>query len=106
MIYETKQRFSALTGSPLKDQENVEIVHGVVIANALIQAEKSQDPMKNWSLAQKFYKEDKVELDSSDVELIKTIIKASTFSNIIKAQVLENLVIEKKEPAAEVKEKE
>lgn len=59
----------------------------------ILNSYKEGDALKLYNLCMKFYNEEEVEIDSSDLELIKNAIKADkTVSNLVSGQLLNKLV--------------
>jgi hypothetical protein len=73
---------------------------GKMIAGALAASNKG-DALKQWSLAQRLYTGEPLELDPSDIQLLKDFVNSNEgFTNLAKAQILEVL---SREPKAEGK---
>jgi hypothetical protein len=73
-----------LDGSDLKDLSVGKTLAGIVGSQT-----KAVDPMKNFILAQKFYTQDEVEIDVSDLNLVKECVKTSDrFTSIVTGQLL------------------
>ncbi len=81
-----------LSGEELKDEDNTVVTVGKILSNILL-ADKSGGKMKLYHLAQKFYSEKEVELDKSDLELVKKAVENSQgLSNLLTGQILEKLI--------------
>lgn len=63
-------------GEPLQDQEKKELTLGEVLSNILI-SDKTGGKMKLFVLAKKFYEQDSIDLDASDLALVKNAVKTS-----------------------------
>ncbi len=75
--------FKALSGEELQDSNA-----GQFLANVLVTISTSE-PLKFNAIAQKLYAKETVELDPTDIELLKnTITKSETITNLAKAQLL------------------
>ena len=96
MKINTKQGIKDLKGDVLKDASGEDFTIGGFLANQLIIPRetpiKGLSPIKAWSLAQKFYNEDEVELDKADALVIKDMVEAiEGISPMVTAQILETL---------------
>lgn len=59
-----------------------------ILANAMAFS-KSQDPLKIFNIATELYKNGEINIDSSDLNLIKSFVESNQdFLNILKAQIL------------------
>ena len=80
---------------PLKDLEGKDIENGnmgKLLANVMVGKSGSNDIIKIFELAQKFYRGENVELDTQDLKLVKDIVeKAENLSLLAKAQILKEL---------------
>ncbi len=95
MKINTQQELKDLAGKPLTDETGEKAKLGRVISTMLLGAEEG-GKMKMFVLAQKFYNDKVVELDSSDFSLVKSIVeKSKAFPNALVtgqvALILENL---------------
>ena len=71
----------SLDNVPLKVGEE-ELTLGKAISNILV-SDESGGKMKLWILAQKFYKEEEMDLDSSDFVLVKTAVQKSKIYTVL-----------------------
>lgn len=64
---------------------------GKLLANSLAASSKG-DVLKSWSLAQRLYSGEELELDPADIQLLKDFVNNSEgFTVLAKAQILERL---------------
>lgn len=71
-----------LKGEPFKDEDQNDLTLGKLIA-AILQTNTQGGKMKNFVLAQEFYKKDVVEIDIADFGIIKQALEITTQSNNI-----------------------
>ena|SRR3990167_10414376 len=95
MKINTQEELVNLEGQKLKDGGGNATL-GKCIANMLISAEES-GKMKLFILAQKFYKDNFVEVDSSDLILIKNVVGKTKIYNALVAGQIELILEELKE---------
>ena len=70
------------------DGKELELTIGEAISNILVSAEEG-GKMKLWILGQKFYNDKSVELDASDVDLVKSSIdKTKIYKVLVTGQLL------------------
>lgn len=82
----TKQTIKDLKNEPIKIN-NEEFTVGVALSNMLASKKTEFDAMKAWLLAQRFFKEDSVEVDDSDLLKIKNMIEADdSFTPLVRGQ--------------------
>jgi hypothetical protein len=63
------------------------------LAQGLSQAQEKENPLRLWELSKKIYAaKEAIDIDVSDVELIKKHVKSGTFTTAFCGQVLEALV--------------
>lgn len=75
MKIDAAQPIKDLSGEPVVDANQEGITVGVVIARALAQTE-SNDPVRSYVLAQKFFAEESIDdLNDSDVEFVTMQLK-------------------------------
>jgi hypothetical protein len=86
MKYNAKKEIVDFDGNKIVINEKIQ-THGMFIANSLV-GHKSNDALKCYILAQKFYQDQTVEVDMADVVLIKNALKASTLNNLVQGQIL------------------
>lgn len=91
------QKIFNLKGTPYKDSDGKEdLTVGTVLANTILAPQKTKKgfrPLRAWELAQKFSKNEEVEIDSSDLVQIKEILEESEdYFPITRAQVLEAII--------------
>ena len=79
-----------LDGTSMQD-ETGDVLVGKVLANYLVNAQ-SDDPMKVFGWCQKLYAGDAIELDASDVNKFKSLVTGLKVSDLLKAQVLSELL--------------
>lgn len=92
-----------LKGEPFKDEEQNDLALGKLIS-AILQTNNQGGKMKNFILAQDFYKKDIVEIDLADYGIIKTALETTTQSNnIVVGQGL--VLLEEMKSAAEAEAK-
>lgn len=94
MKIDTARTFINLKGSPLKSSDDdEEITLGAVLANLVLTPHQQKNgfrPLKAWELAQKFYKQPVVELDTSDFVQIKELLETTeTISPLVAGQIME-----------------
>lgn len=90
MIIPTQQVLVNLAGEDLKVGEE-KLTLGKAIANILL-ADQTQGKMKLWILAQKFYKEEEIDLDAADLILVKIAVqKSQAYGAIVAGQIEEIL---------------
>ena len=78
-----------LDGSPFKEADGSNVILGKTIANALAMQSKG-DILKFFGWAQKMYKGEAVEMDKSDLNILKGFIEEiQTLPIITKGQALE-----------------
>ena len=70
MMISTKEVVTTLDGTLMKVSSDIVLTHGIVIAEALL-ADTSLPKIKGYSLAHKVYGSDLVEVDDSELALIK-----------------------------------
>lgn len=89
MIINTKTILTDLKGKPLTDPETKEpVVLGDVIGNILLTA-KAGGKLKCFVLAQKLATQDTVDVDESDLALIKEATKETqVYNNLVAGQAL------------------
>ena len=95
MKINTQEELVNLEGQKLKDGGGNATL-GKCIANMLISAEEN-GKMKLFILAQKFYKDNFVEVDSSDLILIKNVVGKTKIYNALVAGQIELILEELKE---------
>lgn len=106
MKINTRQKLLNLNGKAIKDSEDKDFTLGVAIGN-MLGASKTEGAYKIYILGKKFYKEENITLDEADMALVKSELKKSDFSALIKGQVEGILIdIENKEEARVKSEKE
>jgi len=81
---------TTLDGQPLQEAgRELKMFHAV--ANALAQAQQNPNPVKCYDLAVRFYGGAPVELDDSDLALVRDVIDKSNFFPLIKGPLLKEL---------------
>ena len=86
MTINALQELQSLDGKPLKSGEEV-LTLGKAISNILL-SDETNGKMKLFVLAQKFYNEASIELDTSDLALVKGAVqKSKIYSAIVSGQV-------------------
>lgn len=73
--------------APIMDGKD-ELTLGMVISAALNKPEQQGSPMKAWELGKKAFNQKSLEVDTSDLALIKKAVESSDFFNMIKGQAL------------------
>ncbi len=64
---------------------------GKLLGSAMAASNKG-DALKNWSIAQRLYSGEEVELDPADLKMVEEFVKANDgFTNLAKAQILSRL---------------
>lgn len=92
-----KQTINNLGGEPLLDNEKKELTLGEALSNIVLSAEEG-GKMKLFILAKKFYENKEIDLDASDLALIKRVIASSkTYSGSLVTGQVELLLNELKE---------
>ncbi len=87
MKIDTKKVLVDLSGKALKNGTE-ELTLGEAVANILATA-KVGGAMKLYSMAQKFYSEDSIDLDTADLALLKSSVEATDiYLNLVKGQIL------------------
>lgn len=80
-----------LKGNPLKDSDSDVVTIGVALANILV-ADDSGGKMKLYILGQKLYKGQGIDVDPSDLALMKSATeKTKVYNNLVTGQVLMEL---------------
>lgn len=84
-----KQKLLDLKGDPIKDSHGKEFTFGEGFSEVLI-GNKSGGKMKMLVLAEKFYKEDFVELDDADFALLKSACESTEvfMNNLVPGRLL------------------
>lgn len=83
--------FIGLDGQELRDQAGELTNAGKTLANSLAGSTKG-DILKSWSLAQRLYAGEEMELDPADIQLLKDFVTNSDgFTVLAKAQIIEKL---------------
>ncbi len=105
----TKKILVNFKGEDLKDKEGAPVVLGEVLSTILVNSQVG-GKMKSFILAEKLFKESKVQVDSADFSFIKKMTEeTSAFNNLVVGQVLvileEMKEDEKEKPAAATKDK-
>jgi hypothetical protein len=90
MILETKQALKNLKGDELKAGEET-LYLGEALANIML-SDEAGGKMKLFVLAQKLFKENKLEVDSADLSLIKECVKRTKVYNALVAGQVEILL--------------
>jgi hypothetical protein len=71
------------------DEEGKSLIASKIIGNLLFRSEEKTDPIRLYELAKKiYYAGDSIDLDTSEVQLIKDKITAGNFSVLILAPLL------------------
>lgn len=100
-IINTSTPLKGINGIKLKDGDNGDFFTlGKAIAGALLNQVKAVDKMRNYFLAQNCYQNERVSLNKSDIELIKTAALESDQSLVIIGALiseLDNQISEAKE---------
>ena len=87
----TGEVIKGLDGKPIKDQADKTCTIGESLANMLL-AHEAGGKMKLFTLAQEAYKQKGMEVDASDLALIKTVVEGSKiYSNLVTGQILVEL---------------
>ena len=96
MKIDLKQTIKTLQGSPLKNDSGKEFTLGEALAN-MLSASEEQGKMKLYILATKFYEQESIDLDASDLALVKKVVASSRAysGSLIQGQV--ELLLETKE---------
>ena len=86
MILDCKKVLKDLEGKDIIAEENKPFTFGEALANILIASEEG-GKMKLYVLGTKIYQGNKVEVDESDLSLLKTVVKSSkAYSALISGQ--------------------
>ena len=91
MKIKTSTILVGLNNEPIKTDKNEDITLGMAIATIIISQPKSDkyDPLKSYVLSNKFYNEDEVDIDASDLSFVKDAIKATgVYTPLISGQLL------------------
>lgn len=81
--------------NPVLDQNQKPIVISKELANGLVRIPDKENPLKLWELSKKLYSATgAIDLDQSDIELIKTHLKGGNFTVGFAGQALEILAKE------------
>lgn len=87
MQINTKIELKDLLGKPLEASKDVILTLGLALSNILISAEEG-GKMKLFILAKKFFEEKAVDLDNSDLALVKNIVgKTKIYNALVAGQV-------------------
>jgi len=101
MILKTKEAIKNLAGEDIKD-EQVTFTVGKAISTILLEAEG--DKMKLFILAQKAYEEKDLDLDDSDLQLVKKAVESTKkFTNLVTGQILQLFFVEETKESAKEK---
>lgn len=88
MIIKTNTKITNLKGDAIRTSDEGDVTLGLAIANILLSA-KDGGKMKMFSLAQKAYKDNSLEVDAADLALIKRSVESTeVYTNLISGQVL------------------
>lgn len=93
MKIKCKEVLKTLQGQPIKDGKE-ELTLGMTVANILLQPrqDKKFSTLKAFSLAQKFFNENEVDLDDADLKTLKELLETDTFfSPLVTGQILKIL---------------
>lgn len=97
------QVIRTLKGEPFKDEFGDDLTLGKVVS-AILQTNQQGGKMKNFILAQDFYKKDMIEIDIADYGIVKQGIETTNQSNnIVAGQALVLLEEAKSKSEAESK---
>ena len=83
-----------LNGSPIstsmdKEGKSEVLTVGKAVASTLSAYKgKDKDPLKLWELAKRFYAEEIIEIDDSDLETVKDVVKKSDLLPLVVGQIL------------------
>jgi hypothetical protein len=70
------------------DEEGNSLIASKIIGNALFRSEEKTDPIRVYELAKKvYYADDSIDLNASEIELIKSKMSSGNFSVLILAPV-------------------
>jgi hypothetical protein len=90
MKINTKEVLKTFKGEPLKAGDE-ELTLGMALSNILL-GDRAGGKMKLFILAEKFYKEKSVELDTADLAMVKTAVeKTELFNALVTGQILVGL---------------
>ena len=111
MKLELSAELKNFTGVVIKDQDEKVITLGSAISNILLMADRREqniDAFKAYLLAQKFYDVEEVDIDKSDFDFVKRVVKGDkNYSTILLGQIIELLdLVTEKEKEEKKKEKE
>ena len=70
------QTINDLSGKPLQNNEKKVVTLGEVLSNVVIASEE-QGKMKLFLLAKKFFEQESIDLDASDLALVKKVVSNS-----------------------------
>ena len=92
MKINTKKVLVSLKNVPLTNEENISLTVGEALA-AILSGSKTGGKMKSFLLAQKCFSSEELEVDASDLNLIKSAVEKDELyrSNIVTGQILEYL---------------
>lgn len=91
MKINTKQAIKSLKNEDIKTPEGTIFTIGTPISNILLES-KDGGKMKMFILAQKFFSDEIVDLDESDLILVKNAIeKTEQYNNLVTGQILQFL---------------
>ena len=90
-----KQVLVNFKNESLKNEKGEELTIGEALSNVMILA-KEGGKMKLFVLAEKFYKEKEIDLDASDLNLVKKAVQASEGYSILVTGQLEKILEELK----------
>ena len=86
-----KQPMKLFNGEVIKSSDNAELTLGEVLSNIMV-ADESAGKMKAYVLAEKMYKDKDIDVDASDMGLIKKAVEGTkVYSNLIAGQALKIL---------------
>lgn len=95
MKIDLERKIQNFKGEPLKDSEGETATLGSVLSSILLSAEEG-GKMKLYVLAEKFYKGGEIDIDASDLALVKRIVSTTKAHNILVAGQCELLLEEVK----------
>ena len=88
MKIKTSQALKDLAGKDLKGSDGKAIALGPIISNILLTA-KTGGKMKLYELAKNFYAEKDIDLDTTDLNMIKEAVEQTgEYNNLVTGQIL------------------
>ena len=96
MILNTKKELVNLKGEPIKEADNTPVTLGYALSNILL-TNDAGGKMKLFILAKKCFESKTVDLDASDLNLVKEAVKTTKIYNALIAGQIELILEDAKE---------